>query len=320
MGVGVAALIGVVVAGLVSLTVGRGMIAIGPRLGFVDLPDDHLKIHSTAAVPLGGAGVFVGVHLGAYTAGIYRVDVAVATGIVWLLGLVDDRRGLSPIVRLATEAIAGVALALAGSLASSPVHLAAIVIIVLVLVNAVNLIDGLDGLAGSVSLVGLVGLATLGAVRDVEGAAFGLVAAAAVAGFLAWNRPPARLFLGDNGAYLLGVVLAFVAVSISSTPVELIVAMGLIGFPLLDLFVTIARRAGSHRPLMSGDRDHVYDRLAGEEGAPGAVKIIAAGQVVWTVFLIGAEMVVGTWGAVLVAAVMFLAGATWLVRKPLEAR
>ena len=74
-------------------------IPLGPRIGFVDHPDDpSLKVHRSPAVPLGGIGVFLGVHVGMWIEGIYDPGLAAGTGGLLLLGLIDDRLGVAPLV------------------------------------------------------------------------------------------------------------------------------------------------------------------------------------------------------------------------------
>ncbi len=147
-------MVGVVIAFAVALAWCVLSLWLGPALGFVDRPDDVLKTHRTPAVPLGGVGVFLGVLAGSVVEGFISPWLAVAMAILLVLGLVDDRAGLDPRVRLLVEAVAGVVLAL-GAVPGGfgPVERVVVVILVVAAVNAVNLFDGLDGLLGSVALV-----------------------------------------------------------------------------------------------------------------------------------------------------------------------
>ncbi len=264
-------MVGLVLALAVALAVSAAALRLGPRLGYLDVPDDPLlKAHQVPAVPLGGVAIFLGVHLGMAVTGRVDLGLMAASGLVLALGLVDDRLGVSPVVRLLIESAAGVVLVLVAAvpLAPGPLGLVAGTVLVVVCVNAVNLFDGLDGLAGSSAMVAAIGLSWLGAARGLEGS-FGLMLAAALAGFLVYNWHPARIFLGDNGAYVVGLFLAYgiMRVSPQGLGLGLLVAAGLLGVFALDLAVTVLRRRLNGRPLFAGDRSHVYDQLR-DRGVP----------------------------------------------------
>ena len=302
-------------AGLASLVVlGWCALAVrfGPRWGFVDAPDGSLKTHQAAAVPLGGVGLFVGLHAGLIVGGRFDPLLAIGTLLVLLIGLVDDRRGLSPLLRLSAAAVAGVVLAI-----GERTWLWGLVLIVLVVVcvNAVNLIDGLDALAGSTTAVTFLGLAWLALHRELSVWVLPLMAAAALAGFLIWNRPPARVFLGDNGAYLTGAVLAYATLTVARDHWEALVGVALVGAPLFDLAVTVLRRFRAGMALFAGDRDHVYDRLHQRAGwSVGRVSaVFAVAQAIWVSLIVVTEILAGPLTATAVAAALGLLMVIWTV-------
>ena len=142
---------GVIVAALVSLAWCFFAIWLGPRIGYVDRPDDpSLKVHSRPAVSLGGVGVFLAIHLAAQMRDGLAWPLLAATTMVLALGLVDDRRGLTPVMRLGGETLA--ALVLVGGGASGgddPLRLVLGVVLVVLAVNAGNLFDGLETLTSA---------------------------------------------------------------------------------------------------------------------------------------------------------------------------
>jgi UDP-GlcNAc:undecaprenyl-phosphate GlcNAc-1-phosphate transferase len=312
------ALIAVVAASGVSLLVAYASARLAPRLGFVDVPDESLKTHRAPVPPVGGIGVYAGLHAGLLIAGKFDTGLFVATSVLLAGGLVDDRRGLPPWLRLGVEAGAGVALGVFATLL--PGSLLARVLLGAILVpliaNAVNLIDGMDGLSGSTSLVTAIGLALLTLARWGRGLSVGAVLAWALAGFLVLNWRPARVFLGDGGAYVVGGALAYamlasVSETVGYSPSEglpmVLLATGMLGVIALDLGVTLLRRRASGRPLFAGDRSHLYDQLGDRGWSVTHVVVAAAAAQVFVVvgilFLDGRDR---PWAAVAIAALAFL--------------
>jgi UDP-GlcNAc:undecaprenyl-phosphate GlcNAc-1-phosphate transferase len=109
----------------------------------------------------------------------------------------------------------------------------------------------------------------------------------ALAGFLVFNRPPARIYLGDAGAYFVGAahaILASLALGSANGPAGWAAVPLLVALPLVDTAIAIARRVRSRRPLFTGDRSHVYDQLVDRGLTTGSVAIaFAALQGVLTV-------------------------------------
>lgn len=294
----------VILAGLVSFGWGALAIRRGAAWGYVDVPDDELKPHVVPAVPLGGVGVFLGVHSALLVSGNLDGWLLAGTTILLGLGLADDRLDLNPVVRLGVETLAGIVLGLGAAGASW--HAALIAILVVVAVNAVNLFDGLDGLAAGAGVFAALGVSWL-AMVGLGSPTFGLILAAALVGFLRWNWHPAHLFLGDNGAYVLGGLLAYGIASVASGSVELMVEAGILGVFLLDLVVTVLRRASRGNALFGGDRMHLYDRLAAAGLAiPVVVGIAVATQIALvavTILSVSASYPLAVAGAALVLAV-----------------
>ena len=251
-------MVGVTLALVVAAVLTWAVVRLGPQLGYVDRPDDpELKAHTQPAVPLGGIAIFVAVHAGLALEGLFDGWLVAATSLMLVLGLVDDRIGLSPVLRLAVTLAAGVLLGLGVPDLDASIVIA---LLVIVAVNAVNLFDGLDGLAGTSAAVTGVAISLLASVRGADPLA-GLVIAAALAGFLVFNWHPARAFLGDNGAYVVAVVLVWALAQAGPQPLELAASVGLLGVFLVDLLVTVLRRWRAGAPLFAGDRSHLYDRL-----------------------------------------------------------
>jgi UDP-GlcNAc:undecaprenyl-phosphate GlcNAc-1-phosphate transferase len=132
-------------------------------------------------------------------------------------------------------------------------------------VNALNLIDGLDGLA---SLVGLSTATMLGIIsismNNDHVAAVAMILAAAVAGFMLFNLPPATIFLGDSGSTLIGLVIGVLGMQgalKSSATLAITAPAVLMTLPMFDVVMAIVRRRLSGRSVALGDREHIHHRL-----------------------------------------------------------
>lgn len=255
------------------------------RLHIVDRPGD-LKPQDHAVPYLGGVAVFAGMVVGA---AVGRPSVLVPLTGALVLGVADDRFDLPAGPRLLGQLAIGVAVVV-----TCPVHLAGVVGAVLIvlatalIINGVNLIDGLDMLATGVTAVAALGSAVIlhGADRSL---AIALVAA--LVGFLVYNRPPARVYLGDGGSYLLGTALTVLLAGAWAPGVPIhvgIAAPVLVAVPVGEVAFAVVRRVIGHRSLMAGDRGHPYDRLvdrgwtrpAASLAYIGVEAVLAAGVVV----------------------------------------
>lgn len=298
---------GIVLAALASLVWSIASLWIGPRLGIVDHPDDpRLKAHDRPAVPLGGVGVFAGVHLGLWVEGLFDAGLLAATALLLVLGLLDDRWRLSPVVRLIGEGAAGVLLVWMSDLEFLERGLAFKIVgvaLVIVAVNAVNLFDGLDGLVGTAGVVTGVGMAGLAVQRGLD-PAFGWIAALAMIGFLVLNWHRAKVFLGDNGAYVVGGLIAYGILATGPDGTEFTIGLGLLGVFGFDVIVTVLRRRLNRRPLFEGDRSHIYDQLRDRGPSVPAVAAMAGGLQAVVVTLVLLIDGVGGWLGVALVSIL----------------
>jgi UDP-GlcNAc:undecaprenyl-phosphate GlcNAc-1-phosphate transferase len=228
-----------------------------------------------------------------------------------MLGVWDDASPLPPVVRLIAEAAIGAVVAgleptrLPGAL--GPVVVVAATV---VLINGFNLLDGLDTLAGGVALVGTGGFAVLVG-GDGRVVAVGLAGAAA--GFLVYNRPPARVYLGDGGSYLIGAVVAELLAWAWGRGARLSTALAallVVALPVAEIAFAILRRKRSGRPLLAGDRGHPYDLLVGRGWRPSAA---VGAYVAMELVLVIAAIAAKTLSAPLVGLVVGCAGALVLI-------
>lgn len=271
--------------------------AISRRL--LDQPGGR-KTHVRAIPRLGGAAMLLGLGVGIGVAALVGpladpaalVPILAGVAVVGVVGLVDDLRDLSPPAKLAGQLAASVlvvALGLSvtalptpwGALDPGPLGPLLTVVWLVAVVNAVNLIDGLDGLAGGVSLATLLAFAAIGAVLDQPTVV--LVAAAgagALLAFLAYNRPPASIIMGDAGSMSLGMLLATAAIAlVGAEPRALAPALAVLalGVPLADMTWAVVRRLAAGRSVFAADSGHIHHRLIARGlGQRGATLVLVA--------------------------------------------
>lgn len=277
-------------------------IPIGRKLGFVDQPDrSDLTAHEVPAIPLGGVGVYLAVNLIAFVFTDPGYALLVPSTLVLLLGIADDRLDLSPWLRLGVEIVAAWSLVWLSFSNSTLLFQVVGIVLVVVAINAVNLYDGLDGLAGLSAAVSALGLAVLLSAGGLD-YMVPVAVAASLTGFLFFNWHPARVFLGDSGAYVTGLFLAYVILVYGNPSTASVLlgatALGVFG---IDLVVSVLRRLKSGGRLFDGDRSHIYDRLRHRGYSISTVALISAGgQALLLLALVVAERLLATTAALVV--------------------
>ena len=257
------------------------------RLGILDHPQGH-KMHKQVTPYLGGLAVGGGLLLVAMiTAGTSAQLLVILLGALAMasLGLADDWRGVGPRSKLVVEAAAAVALWLAGArggvLGPDALHLVVTVLWVLAVTNALNMLDNMDGVAPGVAAVSALGFFAIAAARgDYLVASLALAVAGASLGFLRYNFPPARIFLGDAGSLMLGFLLAALGLKLDLVGVTSVIRGALIPFlllavPLLDMALVVTARVQERRPVHIGGTDHTAHRLNEQGLAPRQIALAA---------------------------------------------
>jgi UDP-GlcNAc:undecaprenyl-phosphate GlcNAc-1-phosphate transferase len=262
-------------AGLTPLAGG-----IGRRAGIVDRPDGSgLKIHRGTVPLTGGVGVLVAAAIAARVGGdTFVIGVWVAALVALVVGTVDDRRALPPAAR-----VGGVVLAAASFVVvtgavrgAGPVWWIVALLLVLVCANAVNIMDGQDALVGLLALISSLGLTVLARAAGVDATALiSFALAGGLGGFLLWNRPPARVFLGNGGAYAVGAVLGMLAWFVTAVGGlrGLLAAGACLGPFAFEVIFTVTRRIRGGDRVAAGDRLHSYDLVARTAGRPASTVV-----------------------------------------------
>ncbi len=269
---------------LVSLPL---IIKLSHRKGWLDYPNDR-KMHRLPTPRLGGISIFISCLI-AWMAGMaLRPEIISGMGnlIFWLLlggliifglGLWDDLKPVRFRFKILIEVLVGLILILAGlkiellfipfwqptelGWLSYPVTL----LWFLALLNSINLIDGLDGLAGGVSAIAAVTMFVIG--LHYQALLVALLMSGVVAtclGFLAFNRPPAKIFMGDSGSLFLGYLFAISSLICpikSYTALAMFVPLVALALPLLEAVTSFMRRTLSLKKFYVPDNQHLYNLL-----------------------------------------------------------
>jgi UDP-GlcNAc:undecaprenyl-phosphate GlcNAc-1-phosphate transferase len=255
----------------VTWIVTPGVLRLATSLGALDLPAAR-KAHATPTPRIGGLAVFLGFVAGlAFAAhvtgtltnipgasGVYWKGLAIAATGLMVVGLVDDLHSLSFQWKFAAQLVAAmyvwqcgfrielVTHPLGGVIELGSLSLPLTVLWIVGITNAVNLIDGLDGLASGLALITTLSVAVIAFAGGHLGMTAASVAlAGSLVGFLRYNFNPAQIFLGDSGSMFLGFVLAVTSVRGSPkgpTVVAIFVPLLVLGLPLLDTTLAVARR------------------------------------------------------------------------------
>jgi UDP-GlcNAc:undecaprenyl-phosphate/decaprenyl-phosphate GlcNAc-1-phosphate transferase len=257
-----------------------------------------LKIHAHPIPRLGGVAIFLAVFAGVFAANHHpngsEWHFLSAAGLVWIVGLLDDLRGLHPVPRLLAQ-ITGAAILWIGGwhshlFAYSVADLAGVCVFAVLFVNSWNFLDGSDGLAAGFSCIVALAYAVLPHQSlSADGFAVACAVAAACAAFLLFNANPASVFLGDSGSTLLGFSVAFLGLDYAKAGAGT-VHLQLFPFvvasmPLLDAIRIVIQRASQRRSLFEGSRCHYYDVLLASGDAPRKVAFVS-----WVVGLICAAI------------------------------
>jgi UDP-GlcNAc:undecaprenyl-phosphate GlcNAc-1-phosphate transferase len=259
----------------ISFVITGLMIRWAPALGLVDIPNER-KVHTRPIPKGGGLGIFLGWVIGDLMPGTDIEDWFFMTAlgaVVVVLGLVDDVRPLPWQLRLGVQTfVAAVALFPMGTMASigasqTPTYFFYLLwplglIWIVGLTNAFNMLDNMDALSGGVAWI-VAGLLALFAMTGPGGFPPFIMLMGAVSGFLWFNRPRARIFMGDAGSTFLGFFLgtASWAVVMHGEPKYWPMILSFLAIPWYDLVSVVIIRLRQGRSPFHADKQHLSHRL-----------------------------------------------------------
>ncbi|MCW2497778.1 MraY family glycosyltransferase [Jatrophihabitans sp.] len=285
--------------------------AVAIRIGAVAKPRDR-DVHAVAIPRMGGVALFFGFGLAVFFAAqlptlrsSFHVGpdlpwIVAAAGLICLIGVIDDKYELDSLTKLAGQVVATGIMVTAGGVQLQYIYLPwgnsgtvslsrniaipLTILLTVLTINAINFIDGLDGLAAGVVAIGAVAffLYSYHLAQDNFAAVAGppTVICAGIAGtcvgFLPHNFFPARIFMGDSGSMLVGLMLSAAATTATTNvdaqgitgPADslplllpLLLTLAVLAIPFIDLVLAVVRRVGKGQSPFAPDKQHLHHRL-----------------------------------------------------------
>jgi len=269
--------------------------ALACRYGVVDVPNAR-RAHQHPTARGGGVAVVLGVHAACLVAVLFpwpelagQLDFAwwkrfaLGSLILLVVGVIDDVRGMKPVLKLGGQTAAALVMALSGTRFGEllghelPPWLDCVLVVIwlVAIINAFNLIDGLDGLASGLGIVSALGLCGVLLLQHLPGNVLILLGfVGACLAFLRYNFHPATIFLGDTGSMFLGFTLGVIALQTFNKEtflISLTIPLMVLGIPIYDALLAIWRRSarlwsdeqgdGPKRGIMQPDLEHLHHRL-----------------------------------------------------------
>lgn len=258
-----------------------------------DDPSEDRKVHTYKTPNLGGVGIFISILITICLFipfnSIPHINYIIASSIIlFILGLKDDLVGLSPLIKFIAQIVAAGIICYFADIRltsmygffgindiSVPLSLLISVLVVLLLVNAFNLIDGIDCLAASVGFIVSIAFAYGFYQLNQPGLTeLSICIGGSLAGFVYFNRSPARIFMGDTGSLLLGFLIAILSIKFvefnkfnavtnahpvfKSAPA---MVCGLLIIPIFDTLRVFTLRIAKGVSPFNADRNHIHHRL-----------------------------------------------------------
>lgn len=254
------------------------------RVGAVDAPTLARKAQKEPVPYLGGVAIAVGIVAAAY-ASLLAVDfswetlklasfVLIPAIAISAMGLWDDLKGLEPWPRLVAQTFTGIIVAviltvtdtMGFAFSSHILNYAITVLWIVGVCNSINFFDNHDGgAAGTVAVITFFLFFIAYDRQQILVSALAIVTAGATAGFLIWNRHPAKIYMGDAGSLFLGIIISVLTIRLSPGVVpsykSLAIPLFLMATPILDTTVAVTSRIARGISPFQGGRDHLSHRL-----------------------------------------------------------
>jgi UDP-GlcNAc:undecaprenyl-phosphate GlcNAc-1-phosphate transferase len=254
------------------------------KIGAVDVPNLPRKIQKEPVPYLGGVAIalgvvsasFLGILVEDYSIINFKIagTVIIPALLIAGVGLWDDLKELQPWPRLIAQTSVGTAMALilistntmGFALGNQFLNAAVSIFWIVGITNSINFFDNLDGgAAGTVAIASFFLFLIANSEGQILVSALAIVVCGATAGFLLWNKSPAKIYMGDAGALFLGIVMAVLTIrldpNVKPQALSLAIPVALLAIPILDTTVAVTSRLYRGISPFTGGRDHLSHRL-----------------------------------------------------------
>lgn len=265
---------------LTSLILTHLMIKISKNMNIMDIPNER-SVHKKPTPLLGGIAIFLSFLFGFILFGNQNplmISILIASFLILLLGIFDDIKPIKARYKFVIHILVALIVVFYGGLKLTHVDIFSLslnfkwmspyitILIIVGIINAVNLIDGLDGLCAGISSIYFL---TIGVIALILNKFNGLdiilsfIMLGSTLGFLVFNFPPAKIFMGDTGSTFLGLMisvimlLGFKTVTLTSFLIPLVLLI----LPITDTLFAIIRRALNKKPIGQADKEHIHHQL-----------------------------------------------------------
>lgn len=268
----------IIITALISFILTPIIIKISPYVGALDYPNAR-KVHVKPVSMLGGVVILISFILGLLIGQPVEkevVPIVIGAILMNVLGLVDDMFDLKPIMKLIGQILIASIVVYYGitlELITLPfgiviqfgvLSIPLTIIWIVAMTNAINLIDGLDGLAAGISMIAL---GAIGFISILQQNIFIMmicsVLIGSLLGFIKYNFYPAKIFLGDNGAMMLGFIFGVLSLLgfKNITLISLFFPIIILAVPFIDMLFAMIRRYINNKPIMQADKSHLHHKL-----------------------------------------------------------
>jgi len=273
-------------ASVVSYFLSFGFIKAAQFLGFVDLPDSH-KFHKTPTPLLGGVGVFFGIFAGIlflkYYLDSFDFNLAfllVSISLIFVLGVLDDKFSFFPFPKLIglilVSLIPGIFVFILNGNFINSIFLS---LALFFFINSFNLLDNVDGLCST------IGLSVLISAFIHTRNPYIIPVAGGVSGFLIWNWPKAKIFLGDAGSLIIGGFCVVLVLMGNKDHLINYKLFPIFWVPIYDTFSVIVLRLYEKRSILIGGKDHFSHRLMKRGVSNSKLNVLLGGSTILLGFL-----------------------------------
>lgn len=250
------------------------------HINAMDIPNER-KVHKVPIPRLGGLAIYLSFLIGYMFYGqitTQMLSIVIASFVIILFGIIDDINPLKARYKLIGQLIAAIIVVYYGNIILKDAYLFdyylnfgnlapyLTIFFIVACINAINLIDGLDGLSSGIATIYFITVAIIAIITNRIGGldiVLSILMAGATLGFLVYNFPPAKIFMGDTGSQFLGFIIAIISLLgfKNVTFNSLVIPIVILAVPIFDTLFAILRRFLKGEPIGTPDKEHFHHQL-----------------------------------------------------------